>query len=191
MTDAYSGPMDLVGWSVREAERRLSPLGARWAHTQGVVARAQALADTAAPADREHLIAAAYLHDVGYDPRLRVSGFHPLDGALWLRADGQQRLAGLVAHHSGARFEAEERGLVVALDEFPEERSAVADLLTYCDLTTDPDGGPVTPSARVAEIEHRHGVDSDVSRAMQAAAQELAELVARTEQRIGQQRILA
>src|SRR5688572_6167550 len=42
--DAYSGPMDLVRWAAREAERRLSPLGPRWAHTQGVVARARALA---------------------------------------------------------------------------------------------------------------------------------------------------
>ena len=29
--------MDLVAWAEREAERRLSPLGSRWAHTQGVV----------------------------------------------------------------------------------------------------------------------------------------------------------
>src|SRR5918998_415461 len=53
---AYSGPMDLVRWAAREAERRLSPLGPRWAHTQGVVARARALAVTVAPADRDLLI---------------------------------------------------------------------------------------------------------------------------------------
>ena len=35
-----------------------------------------------------------------------------VDGAYYLRAHGQERLARLVAHHSGARFEAAERGLV-------------------------------------------------------------------------------
>jgi hypothetical protein len=183
--------MDLADWSAHEAERRLSPLGARWAHTQGVVTRARTLADTVVLGDRDVLIAAAYLHDVGYDPALRSTGFHPLDGALWLRAEGQPRLAALVAHHSGARFEAEERGLGDALDQFAQECSPVADLLTYCDLTTDPDGGHVTPSARLEDIESRHGVDSDVSRGMHAAADELAELVARTEARIARHRILA
>ena len=59
----------------------------------------------------ELLIAAAYLHDIGYAPELEDTGFHPLDGARWLRAQGQERLACLVAHHSGAWFEAEARGL--------------------------------------------------------------------------------
>jgi HD domain len=183
--------MDLVRWAAFEAERRLSPLGARWAHTQGVVRRARALAAIVPSVDRDVIVAAAYLHDVGDDPALEVTGFHPLDGASWLRAQGQERLAGLVAHHSRARFEAEERGLGAELDDFPEERSAAADLLTYCDLTTDADGERITPSARLADIEDRYGADSDVTRAMNAAAQELGEIIARTEARIARQEILA
>jgi HD superfamily phosphodiesterase len=38
------------------------------------------------------LEAAAWLHDIGYSPEIAVSGFHPLDGARYLRdvanADG-------------------------------------------------------------------------------------------------------
>jgi hypothetical protein len=45
-------------------------------------------------------------------PSLNRLGFHPVDGARFLRGLGQERLACLVAHHSRARFEAEERGLV-------------------------------------------------------------------------------
>jgi hypothetical protein len=41
--------------------------------------------------------------------------------ARFLRAQGQERLACLVAHHSGARLEAEERGLVEELAAFPVE----------------------------------------------------------------------
>ena len=141
--------MDLVAWSAEEAKVRLLVIGNRWAHTQGVVARAQALAQTVSPADREVLLAAAYVHDIGYAPDVRDTGFHPLDGARWLRLRGQERLARLVAHHSGAAFEAETRGLAAALADFAEERSAVADVLTYCDLTTDPDGLEVAPVGAV------------------------------------------
>jgi hypothetical protein len=151
-----------------------------------VVHRTKGLASTAPAADRPTLIAAAYLHDVGYAPELEDTGFHPLDGARWLRQTGHERLACLVAHHSGARFEAEERGLVEQLDAFPEERSIVADLLTYCDLTTDPEGQPITFSSRLAGIDSRHGRDSDVSRSMRAAAGPLAALVRRAEQEIEQ-----
>jgi hypothetical protein len=176
--------MDLVAWSAREAEDRLSTLGSRWAHTQGVVARAQALLPSVPAPDWELLLAAAYMHDIGYAVDLRGSGFHPLDGARWLRARGNERLACLVAHHSGARFEAEVRGLADALNAFPEERSPTADALSYCDLTTDPAGQEVTPAARLAEIDSRYGGNSDVARGMEAAAAELAALVARTEDRL-------
>lgn len=185
--------MDLAVWSAREAERRLAPLGSRWRHTQGVVARAKALALTVPAADREVLVAAAYLHDIGYAPDVSGSGsgFHPLDGARWLRAREQERLACLVAHHSGASFEAQVRGLGTALSEFPEEHSRTADALTYCDLTTDPEGLEVTPAVRLAEIESRHQGDSDVARGMHAAAQALAALIARMEERIARARVAA
>jgi hypothetical protein len=53
-------------------------------------------------ADRDVLLAAAYLHDLGYAPSLVRTGLHPLDGSRHLRARGHERLAGLVAYHSGA-----------------------------------------------------------------------------------------
>ena len=183
--------MDLVSWSAEEAERRLASLGTRWAHTEGVVGRAQVLAPSVPAADRAVLIAAAYLHDIGYASDVSDTGFHPLDGARWLHRQGRERLACLVAHHSGARFEADARGLLGALEEFPEERSSTADALTYCDLTTDPEGRQVTPSVRLAEIEGRHGTESDVSRGMRAAAAALGAVVARTEARIGRTPLVA
>src|SRR3954452_16475569 len=82
----------------------------RWKHSQGVARRAVELAVTVNPADRRLLIAAAWLHDIGYAPALRQTGFHPLDGALYLRKHKwDQRLVALVAHHSGARFVPVER----------------------------------------------------------------------------------
>jgi HD superfamily phosphodiesterase len=176
--------MDVVGWAKREAEQHLSSLGSRWVHTLGVVHRAKLVAGTAPAEERATLIAAAYVHDIGYAPEIEETGFHPLDGARWLRTQGQEDLARLVAHHSGARFEADARGLLDELDEFPEEQSVVADLLTYCDLTTDQEGREVTFPARLAGINSRYPGDSDVSRSMRAAADPLAALVRRAEHQI-------
>jgi HD superfamily phosphodiesterase len=65
--------------------------------------------------DQEQLVAAAYVHDVGYAPTVKSSGLHALDAARHLRSLGYERLARLVAHHSCARFEAQTRGLRRAL----------------------------------------------------------------------------
>jgi len=116
--------------------------------------------------DRKILVAAAWLHDIGYAPELAETGFHPLDGARWLRTAGfGDRLAGLVAYHSCAVFEAEERGLAAVLrSEFGDEESDLRDALWYADLTTGPDGQPMTVRERLAEIRGRYGPDSVVTR---------------------------
>jgi HD domain len=176
--------MDVVAWSESEAQRLLGPLGSRWTHTQAVVERASEIAAVVAIEDRPTLLAVAYLHDIGYAPDLASSGFHPLDGALWIRRQGRERLARLVAHHSGACFEASVRGFADALGQFSEERSPVADALTYCDLTTGPEGEAISVADRLAEIELRYGAASLVAQGMSAAADRLGAAVSRTEARL-------
>jgi hypothetical protein len=176
--------MDVVSWSAGEAQRRLRPLGSRWAHTQAVAERATEIAEVVAVEDRPTLVAAAYLHDVGYAPELANTGFHPLDGALWLQEQGWERLAALVAHHSGARFEATARGCDKALEQFAEERSPVADALTYCDLTTGPAGESITAAERLANIVLRYGSTSLVAEGMSAAADTLEAAMHRTQTRL-------
>jgi predicted hydrolase (HD superfamily) len=60
------------------------PLPRRWAHVQGVAARARTLKPSLG-ADAELLEAAAWLHDIGYVPELAVTGLHGLDAARYLR----------------------------------------------------------------------------------------------------------
>lgn len=134
------------------------------------------------------LIAAAYVHDIGYAPELVQTGFHPIDGARWLRDQGHPQLACLVAHHSGARFEASARGLADAIAAFPEEASAVADALTYCDLTTGPEGATISVATRLGDIEQRYGASSPVTQALEAAGPTLNGAVARTAARLTQLR---
>src|SRR6266567_2743750 len=98
----------LASWAEQLARALLQePLPRRWAHVQGVAARARSLAPVLG-ADADLLEAAAWLHDVGYAPGLTVTGLHALDGARYLR-DAQHAdalLCRLVAHHSCAIVQA-------------------------------------------------------------------------------------
>ncbi|MEU4347154.1 HD domain-containing protein [Streptomyces sp. NPDC023838] len=154
----------------------------RWEHTKGVAACAQRLGPLFG--DRSEVLeAAAVLHDVGYAPPLVVTGFHPLDGARHLRSlDAvDDRVVRLVANHSFALLEAEERGLRAELaDAFPLlDDPLLVDALVYCDMTTTPDGGRTTSEERVAEILGRYGKDSVVGRFIRRAAPEIHESVGR------------
>jgi HD superfamily phosphodiesterase len=145
-------PTDLPSWAEQQAAALLGDLGDRWAHVQGVAAQARRVSLAIAPEDRPYLVAAAWLHDIGYAPSLTSTGFHPIDGARHLRSLGHERLARLIAWHSSAVSEAPALGLANELGAFPPETSATADALTYCDMTTGPAGERVTMPERLAEI---------------------------------------
>lgn len=141
------------------AHELLAGMPERWRHTAGVARRAEEVAVTIGDDDSDLLVAAAWLHDIGYAEPVRDSRFHPLDGARYLRWHGwPDRLAALVAHHSGACFVAEVRGLSLA--EFPREESPLADALTYADQTIGPGGRSMTVPDRIADMLSRHGQDS-------------------------------
>ncbi len=162
----------------------------RWVHSQGVGDRAAELARILGK-EAELLVAAATLHDVGYAPRLAVTGFHPLDGARFLRDEhgADERLVRLVANHSFAPLEAEERGLREVLEaEFPLlENQLLVDALVYCDMTTTPDGERTTAEERVAEIRGRYGDASVVGRFIRRAAPEIFAAVGRVEDALAAQ----
>lgn len=138
------------------------------------------------------LVAAAWLHDVGYAPGAVDTGLHALDGARFLRAQGavDERVTALVAHHSAAMLEAELRGLAQQLAaEFECEVSPVADALWYCDMTTGPDGQRVSVHERFAEIRSRYGPGHVVTEFIIRAAPELTAAAVRTEERMAAQSV--
>jgi HD domain-containing protein len=152
---------------------------------QGVGTRAQVAASLFSVDDRELLVGAALLHDIGYAPELVHTGFHPLDGARYLRSvDGPDRLVNLVAHHSCATLEAELRGLSDELAEFEDEKTVLRDALWWADMTTTPDGGETTVAERVAEIQTRYGPDDLVSCFIQRAWADLNAAAERTQRRL-------
>jgi len=162
----------LAPWAQQLARALLQqPLPRRWTHVQGVAARTRTLAPVLG-ADADLLEAAAWLHDIGYAPRLATTGLHQLDGARYLR-DAQHAddmLCRLVAHHSCAIIEADERGLADVLSsEFDPAPYVLASVLTCCDMTTSPDGEIVPVERRLAEIHDRYGPGHLVSRSIQRA----------------------
>jgi putative nucleotidyltransferase with HDIG domain len=168
------------------AEHNLArELPRRWQHTVGVARQAVEVASALA-VNEAALVAAAWLHDIGYSPALVDTGFHPLDGARFLRWQGlDERVVSLVAHHSGALIEADVRGLRTELEaEFALERSATADALWYCDMTTGPDGERLSAPDRFDEIRARYGPDHMVTRFINQAEHELLGAVRRTEERL-------
>ncbi|MBX7266736.1 HD domain-containing protein [Micromonospora sp. Llam7] len=174
--------------AAREVARHLleTPLPRRWSHVQAVAAKADRISAAVPIEDREVLVASAWMHDVGYSPDLVDTGFHSLDGGRWLRRQKHdERIAALVAHHSCAWLEAEERGLgEVLAAEFPREKTAVTDALCFSDMTTGPDGQDFEVLERLAEIRSRYGPEHLVTRFIGRAEPEMVAAVQRTQRRL-------
>jgi hypothetical protein len=158
----------------------------RYEHVVGVAWRARMLAQSLATRESETLVAAAWLHDVGYAPALQSSGFHPLDGARYLDRRGfSADVIALVAFHSGARIEAELRGLSGTLDdEFGRPDPDLLDFLTFCDMTTGPRGQRMTVDERLEEILERYGPTDLVHRSVASSADQLRATVRDVEARL-------
>lgn len=131
----------------------------RFAHSAGVSAHAAAVAANP-PAwlgqQRAHrLELAALLHDIGraIDPADREP--HGFVGARFLDRIGLHDVAPLVAHHSGARFEALAREMS-HLDVWPERDHDLSCVVTYLDRITSHDGRTVTPGQRRVELLRRY-----------------------------------
>ena len=141
----------------------------RWAHTIGVANTAERLSAALEPVHADTIAAAAWLHDIGYAPELVDNGFHPIDGAAHVSrtAPGLWSTVNLIAHHTGAAFEAHERGLDsdLARYPFPVDIDELA-ILNAADLCTSPDGALIDPQARVNEILDRYPPEHPVHRAI-------------------------
>ena len=157
------------------AEQLLSD--GRYAHTRGVAQQAARLATlTRQPTPTRRLrLCAAWLHDVGYG---LGDGFHPIAGARALRAAGHERLARIVAHHSGAAMEAALRDLPPIVREFPApapDDAIILTLLDASDLTSGPQGERIDPWSRLRDLVSRRGVDSPAVRVLVSTVDRLAQ----------------
>lgn len=163
------------GEAAKMATSLMSSMGDRWAHVQAAGATAESLAKSGGRVP-DLVVAAAWLHDIGYAPGVRSTGFHPLDGARFLAGQAApSQLVSLVAYHTGAAFEAEERGLTDGLGRFARPNERDLDLLTFVDLTTGPTGQRVNVRERLDEIIERYSEDDPVYRAVKRSRSSLIE----------------
>jgi putative nucleotidyltransferase with HDIG domain len=165
------------------AAQRMFDLGDRWAHVQAVAHAAEALVSRKGVA--EVVACAAWLHDIGYAASVATSDFHPLDGArLLVDLGAPAEVVSLVAYHSGAEYEAEERGLGDELRRFSRPTQANLDALILVDMTTSPAGQPVSVEDRLSEILTRYPANHPVHRAVTRSRAYLSECATRAAKRL-------
>lgn len=163
----------------------LITLPVRWAHVQSVAVSASRVASLVDPVREGEIVAAAWLHDIGYASTIKRTGFHPVDGAEFARGAGFPALVvSLIAYHTGATAEAAQRGLQQRLAVIPEPPRETLDVLTFADMTTGPDGAPVEAEDRLSEILSRYEPSDPVHRAVSQSGPDLLASVARVQERL-------
>lgn len=175
--DAHTTPPMSLAAAARELVRKRG-LPERWSHTVGVATCAQALAQALAPVSSiSDIVAAAWTHDLGYAADLAATGFHPIDGAEFLAGSALTAYSSLpnvirlVAHHTGAAFEARERNLTDVMARYPVPESALELAILSCaDLSTSPTGALVDPAQRLNEVLERYRPGDPVHHAITKSA---------------------
>lgn len=176
-----------MSWTIDDcrslSEELLADTGDRWRH---VVAVSGAAADwELADETRTAIVGAAWLHDIGYSRSLVDTGMHAIDGARFLDREGAPiDLVSLVAYHTGAEHEADERGLMHRLLDFERPSQDDLDLLILADLVSGPSGRRVTVDQRIDEILTRYEQQHPVHRAVTSSSSYLRQCATRAAARV-------
>jgi hypothetical protein len=169
-------PIGLVAWAEKIARRKLETSeNARWIHTQGVVLRAQTVLPLVGN-DAELLLAAAFLHDIGYALNIRKTGNVGVDGARYLRSvNAPDRLVGLIADHWRNSCLQVVDGSDSLSSEFETEGETVLrDALWWSDLTTNAAGQITSIGERLEELAGKTGNASDLDAAYDVGPMRIA-----------------
>jgi hypothetical protein len=171
-------------WAIGLAEELLATdVPRRWAHAQGAIRRARSVVGLT-ESDRELLVSAVALHDIGFSHRLGLepSGFPLYDSVRHLESIGApRRLICLVANHANARVEGDLRGLGEQIARYEDEKTPVRDALWYSCLTAGPDGQPMDFESRVEEWLVRYADDPVMGTFTERSLPELRAAVDRVE----------
>ncbi len=142
----------------------------RLSHVLGVVRTAHEIgASLGQAADFiQDLRTAALFHDIGYAVDLRMAGFHPLDGAIFMAwRHSEPEVVSAILFHTAAASEVvahpQAAPLYRELADYANG-SLLLDALTFSDLRTSPSGELITIGERVRDIAARYGTDHTVTR---------------------------
>jgi putative nucleotidyltransferase with HDIG domain len=150
--------------------RAAFPEGApRYAHIVGVVSLANEVESAYKEFGGKLKLAALY-HDIGYSAQYRVTGFHPVDGAMAARKHGlSEEIAQAILYHGGSWKEAQL--LRPDLKEYYADQcqmmaTPLSRAMTYCDLHTGPNGEAFSVEERLADIRQRHAANQPLLQVM-------------------------
>lgn len=159
LTGPLREPTSWLAW----LEEAFSSTPHRFLHLQTVWQRAVELRTLGLPwlepAMSDRLELAALLHDIGRALDPDDTEPHGFVGARLLDLLGLDDIAPLVAHHSGARFEAAERGMADR-DKWSTAEPDLLGILTFLDRMTSATGETVSLAQRRCDLAHRHGEGS-------------------------------
>jgi hypothetical protein len=142
----------------------------RLEHVRGAGTVAGMVASALSPHQPEMIIAAAWLHDIGYAPAIARTGFHPVDGALFLAREGwPDPVVFMVAHHSQAAVLAPYYGVQHHMALLEHVHGVADDIITFSDLRAGPNGLGAEPRDRVEDMRRRHADSGVVPRAIREA----------------------
>lgn len=114
--------------------------------------------------DSRKLITAALFHDVGYSEKLKRTGFHPLDGAVFLAHLGvEDEIIETVLWHSSTIHDIEVMPEIKSyydhLTPRPED-SFLLKAVSMCDFRSSPVGEAFSFGQRISELKERYGQES-------------------------------
>ncbi len=154
---ATSSPSPLVREAQELATSLLRDVPGRLAHVRGAAVIAGMAAGALGVDEPDTVVAAAWLHDIGYSPAIVRTGFHPLDGALHLAGEGwPETTVLLVAHHSHAAVLAPYYGVWRHYALFDHAHGDADDVITFSDLRAGFDGMGADPLDRIEDMRRRH-----------------------------------
>ncbi len=127
--------------------------------------------------EHEKLVTAALFHDVGYSEELKRTGFHPLDGAVFLAHYGADNevIESVLWHSSTVHditYKPEIEAIYRKLTPRPEN-SFLLRAVSLCDFRASPRGEAFSFRQRIHELEQRFGTGSippSIARSMLAAS---------------------
>lgn len=163
----------------------------RYLHILGVVDEMRILLKDIDANEKKkgELILAAFLHDIGYSEKLKTTGFHPMDGAMFCyRNKLPKRIVSSVMFHSGAYYDAKRMNHNVKSfyeayeNTLTKKEKLYIDLITFCDLHRSPKGEKVTFNERMNEIKARYGEKHSVYTSMEDKRLYFEELIKKVNQ---------
>lgn len=142
--------------------------GDRLLHTMRVVEKVETLSElyNLTAEDKQILVKAAELHDIGYSEKVIRTGFHPLDGYLYLKNKVDIHVAITVLLHSLSeeliKYQLEEVQAMFfkeyqVIKDIGSINQLYIDIISMADMIVDSHGSECTAEERYNDIVERYG----------------------------------